>query len=154
MLHCLSLSTCELESTLPPAAPLLLLQSQQAAWLGTIWDFRMSWREFLDPVVNWFTRQTLPTINRKHCSANVLCVESFCPQKRTTERCASKIYPSRMAPFWLLKPVSQHAYARLLPRLFYFEKNKCIYKKLLSNAHPDVCSNATETVMKLDCAAS
>jgi hypothetical protein len=38
-------------------------------------------REFLDPVVNRFTRQTLPTINRKHFFMNVLCIESFCPQK-------------------------------------------------------------------------
>jgi hypothetical protein len=34
-------------------------------WSSTIWYFRTSLREFLDPVVNCFTRQTLPTVNRK-----------------------------------------------------------------------------------------
>jgi hypothetical protein len=32
-------------------------------------------------VVNRFTRQTLSTINRKHFFMNILCSESFCPQK-------------------------------------------------------------------------
>jgi hypothetical protein len=38
--------------------------------------------EFLDPVVNCFTRQTLPTVNRKHLFMNILYIELFCPQKR------------------------------------------------------------------------
>jgi hypothetical protein len=46
-----------------------------------ICDFRTSLREFLDPVVNRFTRQTLPTANRKHLVMNIPCIESFCPQK-------------------------------------------------------------------------
>jgi hypothetical protein len=40
-------------------------------------------REILDPVVNRFTWQTLPTISRKHFFMNILCIESFCPEKRT-----------------------------------------------------------------------
>jgi hypothetical protein len=35
----------------------------------------------LDPVVNLFTRQTFPILNRKHFFMNILCIESFCPQK-------------------------------------------------------------------------
>jgi hypothetical protein len=55
-------------------------------------------REFLYPVVNCFTRQTLPIVNRKHFLMNILCIESFCPQKRTTESCSSVIYsPSTVA---------------------------------------------------------
>jgi hypothetical protein len=122
VLHCLSLSSCQLESTLPPAAQLLLSQPQQATWSGTICDFRTSLREFLDPVMNRFTWQRLPTINRKHFGVNILCVVSFCPQKRTTERCSSIVYTISTVPFWLLKPASERAHARLLPRLFYFEK--------------------------------
>jgi hypothetical protein len=38
-------------------------------------------RNVCHPVVNRFTRQTLPTINRKHFFMNILCIESFCPQK-------------------------------------------------------------------------
>jgi hypothetical protein len=33
------------------------------------------------PVVNHFTRQTLPTINSKHLFMNTVCIESFSPQK-------------------------------------------------------------------------
>jgi hypothetical protein len=36
---------------------------------------------FLDLVVNSFTRQTLPTVNRKHFLMNILCIESLCPQE-------------------------------------------------------------------------
>jgi hypothetical protein len=36
---------------------------------------------------------------------------------RTTEHCSSVLYPQVRSPFWLLKPVSEHAHARLLPRL-------------------------------------
>jgi hypothetical protein len=38
-------------------------------------------RNICHPVVNRFTRQTLPTVNRKYFFMNVLCVQSFCPQK-------------------------------------------------------------------------
>jgi hypothetical protein len=41
---------------------------------------------FLDQVVNRFTRQTLLTVNMKYFFMNILCLESFCPQKRTKER--------------------------------------------------------------------
>jgi hypothetical protein len=40
-----------------------------------------SLREFLDPVVNRFMRQTLSTINRRLFIINMFCIESFCPQK-------------------------------------------------------------------------
>jgi hypothetical protein len=39
-----------------------------------------------DSVVNRITRQILSTVNRKHFFVNILCIESFCPQKRPTER--------------------------------------------------------------------
>jgi hypothetical protein len=47
----------------------------------------------LDPAVNRFTRHTLPTVNRKHVFMNILCIESFCPQKEsTTDRCSSVVH--------------------------------------------------------------
>jgi hypothetical protein len=74
--------------------------------------------EFLDPVVNRFTWQTLHTVNRKHFFMNILYVESFFAQKiRTTERCSSVVHPKAWSPFWLLKPASEHAHTRLLLRL-------------------------------------
>jgi hypothetical protein len=51
-------------------------------WLGIIYDFLTSLREFLDPLVNCFTRQTLPTVNRKHFFTSILCAESFYPTKK------------------------------------------------------------------------
>jgi hypothetical protein len=48
---------------------------------GIICDLPTSLREFLEPVVNRFTRQTLPTINKKHLFMNILCIGSFCTQK-------------------------------------------------------------------------
>jgi hypothetical protein len=33
----------------------------------------------LPPRWNRFTRQTLPTVNRRHFFMNILCVESVCP---------------------------------------------------------------------------
>jgi hypothetical protein len=47
----------------------------------------------LAPRLNRFTRQTLPTVNRKHVCMNILCTEFFCPQKRTTERCSFGSWP-------------------------------------------------------------
>jgi hypothetical protein len=51
-------------------------------WSGIICDFQTSLREFVEPVVNCFMRQTLPTANRKHMCMNILCTESICPQKK------------------------------------------------------------------------
>jgi hypothetical protein len=48
---------------------------------AVICHFQTYFREFLDPVVNRFTRQTLPTVNRKHLFMNILCIESSCTQK-------------------------------------------------------------------------
>jgi hypothetical protein len=58
---------------------------------------------FLDPAVNRFTRQTLPTVNTKHFFMNTLYINPFTPQARS--------------PFWSPKPATEHAHARLLPRL-------------------------------------
>jgi hypothetical protein len=59
----------------------------RATWSGIIsGDFRTPSRKFLDPVVNRFSRQTLPTVNRKHIFMNILCIESFCPQKKKNSR--------------------------------------------------------------------
>jgi hypothetical protein len=80
LLHCLSLSSCQLQSTLPSAAQLVLSQFNRATSSGIIYDFRKSLREFLDPLLNYFTRQTLPTVNRKHF-INKIWIKSFCLQK-------------------------------------------------------------------------
>jgi hypothetical protein len=47
---------------------------------------------------------------------NILRTESFCSQ-RTTERCSSVDTPQARLPFLQLKAASEHAHARLLPRL-------------------------------------
>jgi hypothetical protein len=73
---------------------------------------------FVDLVVNRFTLRTLPTLKRKHFFMNILCIESFCPQKKTHNR--NLLFGNTLlkhGPFWLLKPASEHSHARLLPRL-------------------------------------
>jgi hypothetical protein len=73
-------------------------------------------RNVCHPVVNRFTRQTLSAVNRKYFIMNILCNEPLCTQK-PQHRPATRYYthPAR-SPFWLLKPASEHAHARLLPR--------------------------------------
>jgi hypothetical protein len=73
-------------SVLKPTAqkPFDCCLSHFRTWSGNICDFRTSLREFLDLVVILFTRQTLPNVNRKHFLMDILCIQSFCPQKRTT----------------------------------------------------------------------
>jgi hypothetical protein len=71
---------------------------------------------FLDPAVNRYTRQTLPTVNRKHFFMNILCIESFSPQntQKRTQLFGITLL-KQPSPFLLLK--SAYEYARLLPRL-------------------------------------
>jgi hypothetical protein len=89
-------------------------------WSSIICNLWMSLRESLDPVANHSTWQTLLTINRKHFFMNILCIESFCPQNCTIERCSLVVHSSSTrSPFWLLKPASEHAHVHLLPRLLW-----------------------------------
>jgi hypothetical protein len=61
---------------------LTVVSATCATWLGIICSFRITLREFPDPVVNHFTLQTLPTVNRKHFFMTKLCIKSFCPQRK------------------------------------------------------------------------
>jgi hypothetical protein len=45
-------------------------------------------RNICHPVVNRFTQQTLPIVNRKHLFLNILNIESFCPQKNAQQNAA------------------------------------------------------------------
>jgi hypothetical protein len=45
-------------------------------------------RNVCHPAVNRFTRQTFPTVKRKHFFMNILCIESFCPQKNARQNAA------------------------------------------------------------------
>jgi hypothetical protein len=74
-------------------------------------------RNLCHPVENRFTRQTLPTVNRKHLFMNILCTGTCCPQKKTHVRRSSLVHSKARSPFLLLKPPSDHVHARLLPRL-------------------------------------
>jgi hypothetical protein len=77
-------------------------------------------RNVCHPVVNRFTRQTLPTINMKHFLMNILCIESFCPQKRTTVHCSSVVNSSNTVAILTTETSLWHALALLLPR-----KSRC-----------------------------
>jgi hypothetical protein len=78
--------TCSIEvssSTLCAVASVAISTGQPGE---TTCNFQTSLREFLHPVVNCFTWQIFPTVNRKHFLKNTLCIESFCPQKRNTQQ--------------------------------------------------------------------
>jgi hypothetical protein len=78
---------------------------------------RHQWNVY-HPAVNSFTRQTLPTINKKHFFTNILFTGSFCPQTSAQQNAALRYYtPQIRSPFGLLKQVSEHAHTCLLPRL-------------------------------------
>jgi hypothetical protein len=75
--------------TCPIAIPMRRNRQHRSFWLLSqsilhlrfiIWDFWKSLWEFLCQVVNRFTRQTLPTVNRKDLFMNNLYTESFCPK--------------------------------------------------------------------------
>jgi hypothetical protein len=46
------------------------------------------------PVMNRFTRTTLPTVNRKHFFMYILCIESFCSERPHKQRWSSIVYSS------------------------------------------------------------
>jgi hypothetical protein len=102
----------------PQHRSLLTVLSHFRTWSGIICDFRTSFREFLDPVVNSFTRQTFPTVNRKHFFMNILLIESFFHKKEAQRNVFLRQYtPREWSPICTLKPASEHAHARLLPTL-------------------------------------
>jgi hypothetical protein len=45
--------------------------------------------------VNRFTRQTIPTVNRRYLFMDIPCTESFCSQKAHRQRCSSIVHSSR-----------------------------------------------------------
>jgi hypothetical protein len=86
-LHCLSLSSCQLESTFPPDAQLILSQSQHGDLVG--YHVRLS------NVLERVSRPSceLPTVNRKRFFMNILCV-CFLPHRKPTTDCSSVLYSS------------------------------------------------------------
>jgi hypothetical protein len=86
---------------------------------GIIWDFRTSLREFLDPVVNPFTRQTLLIVNKKYLYINILYIKSLFFTKENAQQKPSlpSYTPQARSSFWLLKPVLENEHARLLPTM-------------------------------------
>jgi hypothetical protein len=51
---------------------------------------RISW-----PNYERITRQTLPTVNRKYFFTNILCIETFCSQRKCAiERCSAIVHSS------------------------------------------------------------
>jgi hypothetical protein len=73
----------------PVSANQLFHLPHSCTWSGIICNFWTSLREFIDPVINRFTWQTVPKINRKHLFMNIFCTESFAHKKRTTEHFSS-----------------------------------------------------------------
>jgi hypothetical protein len=55
----------------------------RATWSSNIYDVRTFLRESIDPVMNRFTWQTHPTVERKSFFMNILCIESIFPEEYT-----------------------------------------------------------------------
>jgi hypothetical protein len=92
--YCLSLSSCQLESTLPSTAQLILSQSQQCDLVGHHLPLSNVLEKISRP-----TCELLYATNTSHHTQetflmNILCTESFCPQKRTRECCSSVLCTS------------------------------------------------------------
>jgi hypothetical protein len=116
LLHCLSLSYCQLESTLPPAAQLLLSQSQQEDLVGHY--LRLS-NDLERP-----SCEPLYATNTLHLKQETFLYEYpfhwvVLPTKKKRNRFLlfGGILPKRGHHFWLLKLASENAYAHMLPRL-------------------------------------
>jgi hypothetical protein len=97
LLHCLSLSSCLLESTLPPAAQMLLSQCRQGDLVGHY--LRLS--NFLERI-SGPSCEPLYAINTSHLNQewffmNILRNEFFAhKKKRTRERSSSIVHFSSM----------------------------------------------------------
>jgi hypothetical protein len=103
--------------TCPIALP-LRRNPQHRSVLSVLFQPLRHQRNVCHPVVNRFTRQTLPIVNSKHFFMNILCVGSFCPQKTAQQNSALRQYtPQAWSPYRLLKPAFEHEHARLLARL-------------------------------------
>jgi hypothetical protein len=99
---------------------------------------RNVWR----PVVNRFTGQTLPTVNRKHFFMNIFCIESFRPQKphsRTLFLGSRPLKHGRHFDYQNQRWACACACASAT-WTFLFLKNSFICKNDLGNAHPALCS--------------
>jgi hypothetical protein len=80
LLHCLSLSSCQIESNHPPAAQLPLSQCQQDELVGRhLWLSKVPERKSRTICEPFYATKTS---HRKQQTFlyNVLCIESFCPQ--------------------------------------------------------------------------
>jgi hypothetical protein len=68
--------------------------------------------------MNRFTQLKLSTMTRKHFFVGIFALSPFAHKKHKTESCISVVSSRRArSSFGLLKAVSEHAHARLLPRL-------------------------------------
>jgi hypothetical protein len=117
LLHSISLS-CQLESTLPPTAQLLLSQTQKDYLVGRHLQ-----------LLNVLVRISRPSCeplyatNTFHHEQETFLYEYplywvfFAYKNCTRERCSLVVHSQARSPFWQLKPASEHAHAHLLPRL-------------------------------------
>jgi hypothetical protein len=108
LLHCLSLSSCQLESTLPPAAQLLLSQTQQGNLVG--YCLRLS--NVLENISRP-NHETLFATNTSHGKQEIFLYKY--PLYRIL--LTTKMHSSSTVAILTIKPSLKSAHARLLPRL-------------------------------------
>jgi hypothetical protein len=144
VVHCLSSFSSHLESTLPPAVQLLLSKSQQVALVGHHLRLSNVAKKVSRPSYETLhvTRQTLPTVNRKHFFMNILRIDSFYLKTHNrTPLFGSTHKHGRHFDYW-----NQHA--RLLPRLSW------IWTVLLpSDTHIKPIASVTAVLLPSRCAS-
>jgi hypothetical protein len=87
LLHCLSLSSCQLESALPPSAQLLLSQSQQGDLIGHHLRLSNVFERISRPSEEPFYATNTSHRKQKYFFMDILCIEFFCSQRMHNRIC-------------------------------------------------------------------
>jgi hypothetical protein len=122
LLHCPTLSSCQLTQLLPPLHSCFCRNENRAARSGIIGDFRASLREFLDPVVNRLRDKHFPPQEGNISLWISYAKIPFVHKNHTVEHCFSVVHPSSTVAILTAEPASEHAHARLLPRIYFIKK--------------------------------
>jgi hypothetical protein len=118
LLHCIALSSCQLESTLPPTAQLLLSQS----WQGHVVGPHLWLSNFLERISRP-SCELLYATNTSHCKQETFIYKYLLhwvfslPTKCAQQNVANRFHtPQAWSRFWPLKPACECAHVHLLPR--------------------------------------
>jgi hypothetical protein len=118
LLHCLSLSSKQLDSTLPPAAQLLLSQTQEGDLVGNHLRLSNALEKISGPSCELLYPRNISQRKEETFLYEYSMHWVLLPTNKAQQNAAFRQYnPQLWSTFWLLKTASEHEHARLLPRL-------------------------------------